>query len=283
MSSNLSVGEMEADNVNRLTGIAISSNRNRRDEFQRRLSDTWGAGERKEWGAGVCKVCCRAIDAAPVKFDAGNLGVIEVSVTVCDDCNECVREHYSGSSVVNEVKMTPKWDEECPMRLKELLETSAYPPNFDQDAFKQVGTWNGGSAKGLALVGPSASGKTTSLWGLFRKLERTGDNPVFLTGVELFRTLAKAARDLEQIDWLCSARILMIDDLGKERCSPAAAALLWELLDRRYQNKLPFFCSTRFSGDELKQRFGEVQLGGDILRRLNELCRPVRFKLQEST
>jgi DNA replication protein DnaC len=71
----------------------------------------------------------------------------------------------------------------------------------------------------------------------------------------------------------------MIDDLGKEKSTPAMAALLWEVLDKRYGRGLPLVITTRFSGAELRQRYGEECLGDDIVRRLNELCTGVLFAL----
>jgi len=73
--------------------------------------------------------------------------------------------------------------------------------------------------------------------------------------------------------------VLMVDDIGKEKSTPAIAALLWEVLDKRYGRGLPIVLTTRFSGVELRGRFGEECLGDDIVRRLNELCSGVNFSL----
>ena len=115
---------------------------------------------------------------------------------------------------------------------------------------------------------------------LARELEREGRKPVMLTAVELYRRLARAARDAEAVPDLWGCSVLMIDDLGKEKVSPAAASLFWEVLDRRYQAGLPVILTTRWEGGDLRERFGEAYLGDDILRRLNALCSRVLFVLK---
>lgn len=275
------LAEVESANVERLTGLAIPARLNERSAFQARLASTWGAGSLPEWQEGHCKCCGRSMEATKHRFDMGDVGVLDATATICDDCQPLVDSHYSPDRKgLTRVSLCPEWEERCPQRLRELIEGGGYPPGFDQESMRRVLQFGSGERKGLALIGPSSAGKTTSLWALFRKIERAGTTPVFLTGVELGRTLAKAARDIEAIDWLCRARLLMIDDFGKERATPGASALLWELLDRRYQNNLPVVLSTRYNGDELRARFNEDQLGGDIVRRLNELCRKVQFSLR---
>lgn len=273
------LSELEARNVDRLCGFSIPDKPTFRTPMQAKLAETWGAGDKPVWSAGRCKLCAREIDATPHKLDLG-FGALDVPVTVCQDCQPLVDDDYNiDRKGLKTISMTPVWDEECPVRFLEVIESGNYPAHVDREAMRRCLSFSPGEAKGLALMGPSGSGKTTTLWALFRQLERAGSNPKFLTGVELGRALSKAARDLDAVEWLFRCRILIIDDLGKERATPAASALLWEVMDRRYQNKLPVILSTRFAGSEIRDRFGEPQLGADIARRLNELCRKVEFRL----
>jgi hypothetical protein len=269
----------EARNVLRLTGLDCDENPRHRSRWEIRLANTWGNGTRAEWDFGqpVCRGCAKSIDATPTRlqmFDAE----IELPVTVCGDCMELVRLHYSpDSQPQNSASATPKWDEACPQRMREAI-FGQLPANVDAQAYHRVKAWRPGG-KGVAMKGPSGSGKTTAYWALARALELDGCAPVTLNAVELGRILSKAARDIEQVDWLCGCSVLMIDDLGKEKSTPAMAALLWEVLDKRYGRGLPVVLSTRFSSDELRSRFGEECLGDDIIRRLNELCTGVTFQL----
>lgn len=280
----VTIGQVESRNVHLLTGLKCHSDPGKRSRWESRLAKTWGAGQLAEWEIGkpICRGCACDIDSSPDVFTMGGVE-ITLPVTVCEDCMRLVREHYNGSPAVQSgaVSMTPKWDELCPPRFKEVIEGNL-PPNVDVPAFKRVVAWRPSDRKGLAMKGPSGAGKTTAFWALARALEREGPAPVVLTAVELGRILSKAARDVEEVEWLYRCRVLMVDDLGKERATPAVGALLWEVLDRRYSHGLPLIVTTRFEGADLRQRFGEDFLGDDIVRRLNELCSGVKFALPET-
>lgn len=277
----VNLGFEQAANVERLSGLSIPANPAERDALQRRLAATWGAGDRAPWTQGQCKVCAVPNDAAPLRVDFGAAeGPLLFDAGCCPACHDLVQSHYHPwtRATDDNVSLTPLFDAQCDFR--ELLDSESFPPNFDRAAMQKALSLPRPSSKGLALVGDSGAGKTTTLWALFRQIERAGGNPKFLTGVELGRILGKAARDIEAIDWLAECRHLLIDDLGKERPTPGASALLWELLDRRYRKKLPLYFSTRFAGQALRDRFSEVELGTDIIRRLNELCAKVHFRVQ---
>jgi DNA replication protein DnaC len=98
-----------------------------------------------------------------------------------------------------------------------------------------------------------------------------------LRAIELGRQLSTAARDLKDVQHLCRCRVLMIDDLGKEKANPAMSSLLSEVFDARYGDRLPVIVTTRFSSKELRDRFAEPSIGEDICRRLFELCDGVQF------
>ena len=269
-----------AQNVSILTGLRPDPRPSHQSRWESRLIATWGHRKGHPWEVGdsTCRGCAENIDTTPLRqMVCGS--PIELPITVCDDCMELVREHYNPSeSAQQAASQTPKWDENCPPKLRDVI-LAALPANVDREAYNRVTAWRPAHGKGIAMKGPSGSGKTTAYWSLARILEREGRAPVTLNAVELGRILSKAARDIEQVDWLCGCAVLMIDDLGKEKSTPAMAALLWEVLDKRYGRGLPLILTSRFNGAELRQRFGEECLGDDIVRRLNELCAGVIFKL----
>lgn len=279
-----SLAEVEARNVERLTGLAIPTAANRRDRFETAMAKTWGAGNFGEWTpeAGLCKCCRTAIGTEPMTIGEGAF-TLTLTGSICDDCNELVREHYYGDKQAVEITQTPEWDEQCPRRTREILEEQALPLSVDLVAFARVKSWRPDKPKGMFIMGPEGSGKSLAVWALFRELEREGHRPKILTAVQLGRILSEAARDIHEVSWLFNTRILMIDDLGKERATPAVSALLWEVLDKRYGLGNPVIFTTRFSGSDLVLRFGEKHLGDDIRRRLNELCSGVHFRLNVPT
>lgn len=280
----ITIGEVEARNVERLAGQTIPANPKIRTRFEEALAKTWGAGEHPAWSdeLGQCRVCRTAIDNSPVTHGDGPFQVT-MRGSICEACEPIVRAHYYGERSEIDVTQTPNFDSQCPQKTREIIEDGAIPRAVDRDAFNRVTAWRPSDGKGMAILGPQGSGKTLALWSLFRNLEREQYSPKILTAVQLSRVLGEAARDIREVSWLYNCRVLMIDDLGKERLSPSVAALLWEVLDRRYGSGRPIVLTTRFSGAEMIQRFGELHLGEDIRRRLNELCVGVRFEMQNKS
>lgn len=280
MKSNITpIGTVEARNVEFATGLKIEMDPARRSPWERRLTQAWSSGDRGEWSYGICKGCMAEIDSAPTCVNVAEQ-ILEIPSTVCEDCMGLVRAHYSPQGHDEVISATPKWDEKCPERLKPVILSQIRPKVIDWQAYTAASEWSPSELKGVALIGDQGSGKTTALWSLFRKLEQQGLNPILLGSLEMGRILGEAARDIKAVSWMHRCRVLMIDDLGKERASPAVASLFWEVLNERYNKNLPVIVSSRFTGEEFEKRFGEEHLGEDIRRRMNELCRPIKFKAQ---
>jgi DNA replication protein DnaC len=51
----------------------------------------------------------------------------------------------------------------------------------------------------------------------------------------------------------------MVDDLGKERLTPGACAVMHELIDERVNHYRPTVITTRYTGPTLVRRFAEIQ------------------------
>lgn len=264
-------------NVWDAVGISIELRPEFRTELERRLVKRWGDGQTK-WIEGVCKICGAVI---PNPRQVTELWGQEMVFTFgcCNQCTEIRDAHYSkGRTPSPEGRSrTPLWDEQCPELYKELIDD--LPPAIDGQAFAQVVGWmpaKGG--RGMILTGNSGKGKTTALWALFRALEQKETNAVFVTAVELQRQLSEAARDVKGVKHLTHTRVLMIDDLGKEKLTASVAALLWEVVDSRYANRRPIVISTRYASHAFEERFGDAVLGKDIRRRLIDCCQVVQFK-----
>lgn len=269
--------------VYRATALRINNEPQYRRPWEQQLAHTWGDGNKGEWQQGLCKGCARGIDASPTAAEI--LGqVIELPSTLCDECMGLARAFYSpdaDSENQPAASQTPKWDEKCPERLKSVVLGETRPVAMDWRAFEAVTAWET-SPKGLALIGDEGSGKTSAMWALFRRLESECMAPIMLGSLEMGRILGEAARDIRDVARMARCRVLMIDDLGKERASPGVASLFWEVLNERYNRNLPLIVSSRFKGEEFVARFGEPHLGEDIRRRMNALCSPVIFRLQGS-
>jgi DNA replication protein DnaC len=274
-----STGVVEARNVEDAVGLKIEAEPARRTHWERQLVSTWGKGNRGEWSHGICKGCIQEIDSSPTCVAVAGSPIV-IPSTVCEPCMELVRLHYSSENLEEIISATPKWDERCPERLKPVILNQIRPKTIDWQAFAKANDWTPAESKGMALMGDQGSGKTAALWSIFRKLEQSGTAPILLGSLEMGRILGEAARDIKAVSWMHRCKVLMIDDLGKERASPGVASLFWEVLNERYNKNLPIIVSSRFTGEEFERRFGEEHLGQDIRRRMNELCRPVKFTTQ---
>ena len=267
--------ETVVQNVLTAVGLNINDKPEFRTEMERRLVQRWGTGN-STWKAGQCKICGTAIPDAVQRVEV--LGeVMQFTIGCCDGCTEVRNQHYNRSDLSASVSRTPLWDEQCPELYRELVQQ--VPDAVDKDAYARVLRWRpvkGG--RGLILTGASGKGKTTSLWALFRELEVAEASPVFLTAVELQRQLSEAARDIKGVKHLTHCRVLIVDDLGKEKLTASVAALLWEVVDARYASRRPLIISTRFGGPAFEERFGDSVLGRDIRRRLLDCCEVVQFK-----
>jgi hypothetical protein len=283
MHDTLTISQVEARNVERATGLQIPDEAQQRHRLHHRLVQAWGtAGRSWEIGQGVCKVC-GAKHCAPGEdfFEATVAGMeLRLPTPVCDACSPLVSEVYavgSGREMLD-VSLSPQWDEQCPPRFKEICAMTDLPAKVDSVAFKRLRAWRWG-VRGVYAIGQSGSGKTSAYWALARELERAGDRPLCIGAVELGRRLQQAAKDLASVPDLLHARVLMIDDLGKERATPAASSLFSEVLDHRYAHRLPVIITTRFTSKELRARFSEPSIGQDITRRLYEICEGLTFEL----
>lgn len=269
--------EQVAQTVFDAVGIVIEHKPEFRSDMERKLIQTWGGGQSK-WKEGLCKICGGTIPNPRQVTEV--LGQEMVFVFgCCERCTPIRDANYDRSDLgkSTKVSLTPQWDEFCPQLYKDFI-IGQLPSTVDHELLKRVSEWRPSENRGLVLVGDSGKGKTTALWSLYRELERTGTNAIFLTAVELQRQLSEAARDIKDVKHLTHCRVLMIDDLGKEKLTASVAALLWEVVDARYSNRRPMVISTRYSGERFEERFGDAVLGGDIRRRIVDSCRVVSFK-----
>ena len=70
--------------------------------------------------------------------------------------------------------------------------------------------------------------------------------------------------------------LFIIDDLGKENTKDYTSAMLYQLINRVYENEKPIVITTNFNSIELARKLGER--GQAIVSRITEMCEPVIFK-----
>lgn len=70
--------------------------------------------------------------------------------------------------------------------------------------------------------------------------------------------------------------LFIIDDLGKENNTEYTLSMLYQLINRVYENEKPIIITTNFNSIELARKLGER--GQAIVSRITEMCEPVIFK-----
>jgi len=284
--------QKEVSRVYNATGYIIKSENKDRSRMQRRMVETWdGMDTHRE---GHCRICNsslgddfkQTIDEWVDPKGGVIMKKVELFATVCNTCAPLVDDHYGDGEhdEDNKDNATPKWDNECPLKFRNIIQSfNPEGSQIDKPSYDIVSRWSY-SRKGMYITGDSGLGKTSAVWNLFRELEReTGTAPKFIKAVHLSRILARAARDVEDdpVRWLTKYKVLIIDDLGKEKITNSFAAQLFDVIDGRYENDRPTIITTKFRGGALQKRFteaGDDSTGNDIMRRLVDSCREVCFE-----
>jgi DNA replication protein DnaC len=142
-------------------------------------------------------------------------------------------------------------------------------------------------AKGLLLSGRSGRGKTRSMWALMRRLahEEARDVRYFHAG-DWFATLQGClnyGRDDARgwVDAVARRPVVYIDDLGQEAIQTARSewAMSWfmRFLDIRVSERLPLYVTTNLDAQGIAERGASSVRGDPMVRRLIEICEPVKF------
>jgi len=262
-------------------GFRIANDPDARSQWEQLLVSTWSNRD-DVWQPGRCKGCAKMIASQASEIDNENtdnpfLAAIRSHVaTVCGACTRLADDHYH--NLGRQPVKAGWWETNCPPTFQTLL-ADRTAEKVDWRRVETVEKWNfKRKAKGLILTGDTGSGKTTALWGLARRLKKEGRHLYLLTSIELSRRLQAAAKEMQADHDLLHCDFLLIDDLGKEKLTTTVGAALYELMDQRLAHNRWMAFTTRFTGDQLEDRFIDTHLGRDIRRRIQDACTHLRFK-----
>lgn len=179
------------------------------------------------------------------------------AVNCCDQCYEAAgKSEQTGLS---------KWFEErCPPEFR-----PAWDPNYASALLlKKCLYWDWKLKRGLILVGKSGSSKTRAAWKIVEQLSRDNVTWFFATALEVMEGLPAEAK---------KTKVLVIDDLGNDRLTPAKEIELLKVIRNRVDWHQPIIVTTQYRGRDLSDRFSDQSTAQAIVRRLREFCDPINI------
>lgn len=133
--------------------------------------------------------------------------------------------------------------------------------------------------QGIMFTGPVGTGKTHLAAAIANKLIDKLYTVVFGNVTDII-TLIKSSysakgdmSEAEIINTITNIDLLVIDDLGKEYATENTRMLLYQIINRLYENEKPVIVTTNLTADALTVKYGER--GQPIVSRLTEMCTPV--------
>jgi DNA replication protein DnaC len=131
------------------------------------------------------------------------------------------------------------------------------------------------SPKGLGMIGESGAGKTRAAVEILFKEHDMGKTVCFMKATKLTQHAQDkfnnddAVRHTAEIRLrkAYTAKLLLLDDLGKGRLPASAEELLYDLIDERSERGLPIIWTSNANGKELNAMLS-ADRGQAILRRL---------------
>ena len=139
-----------------------------------------------------------------------------------------------------------------------------------------VDQWKYGP-QGLAFAGPSGRGKTRAMFLLLERMVGEGRSADFITATDFDHVSRDQFSDdamernqaKEKLRSIRSAKMLLLDDLGKGKMTERTETELFSLFDHRTSEGLPTLWTSNLSADGLKAMV-TADRAAPLLRRLTE-------------
>lgn len=145
--------------------------------------------------------------------------------------------------------------------------------DLDWNAMDKVKKYDPQDRRSLVLKGYTRRGKTRAMYEICKNHAYLF--PVIFTAERLARMLGgclseSASKHEKALQGICKAKLVCIDDLGKEGVTPRTQADLFEIINYRIEHQLPTIITTNFDSQGLDERFKDKQLSAPLIARIAE-------------
>ncbi len=188
-------------------------------------------------------------------------------------CSACMaaRVENAERDKANEEKkdLSDKWEKICPPLYDD---TDLNRLKLSKQVITKVLAWRP-ETKGVALAGETGAGKTRLMFYLLKQLHFMG-LPVVAISAKKFERYCHQMFDKDNdakdhIKKASTAKVLFVDDIGKEKYTERVESEFYELIEQRTSHLLPTIWTSNCSGEELAGMMSEDR-GIPIIRRLRE-------------
>ena len=206
--------------------------------------------------------------------------VIEIMErTIAPRCPECSREEDA-----RKAEMERRMNEDAKARRVELLrQKSGIPPRFQSRNFDNYAAENDGQARALRVAkayadnfremsdngtclifsGAAGTGKTHLACSIASQIINNGWSAVFTTVTDALRSVKRAydgqtgVSEGEAINSLVVPALLVLDEVGADYGTEHSKTLLFDIINKRYENVRPTIILTNLDAAALREYFGD--------------------------
>lgn len=128
------------------------------------------------------------------------------------------------------------------------------------------------------IHGTQGTGKTHLAMAIARRVIARGKSVEVRIVPHLLEDLrSRNTEDRSITAKLAECDLLVLDDLGKESPTPYACERLFDIINDRYNSKLPVMVTSNYDPNSIAKRLSEGDTGRSIASRLSEMCRRIHM------
>jgi DNA replication protein DnaC len=223
----------------------------------------------------VATVQCCASESCwnSVPVPGGDLLRIFQNVKIlCDDCDvKRIEKLQQEQATEEQERRQAAFNAICPP-----LYRQSDPERIPAAFLRECEAWQYNPV-GIGLIGPAGCGKTRAAWILLKRLHMSGLRVYGITATGFAKACADQWHDNNQAkamaeDTLARCRrtkVLLLDDLGKQKMTERSELELFDLLEHRSSHELPIIWTANAAKGDLRKMLSSDR-GEPILRRLSE-------------